>query len=167
MSEESNLKVLVKWNEKEIEFTGSVEEVCSAFLKFLCEEIPVFEAVSKVLLTIDMEEVLKSLDGLLYIAKEGVMLKPEIKPTARDAIILCLVGQHAGFKMGILEKKMLQYSEIEKITGQKTKTVTARLSELSAQRIVESPEKGVYRITTLGIKYFIDEVANKLKKAKP
>ena len=121
MSKGSSLKVLVKWDEKELEFTGSIDEVCSAFLNFLCEKFPIFETVSKVLITVDIEEVLKSLDGLLYIAKEGVMFKPGIRSTAHDAIILCLVGQYAGFKMGILEKDTLQYSEIEKITGQKQK----------------------------------------------
>lgn len=167
MSEGSNLKVLIKWNEKETEFTGSVEEVCSAFLNFLCEKLPAYEVVSKVLLTINIDQVLKSLDGLLLIAKDGVMFLPEVKPKARDAIILCLIGQYVGFKMGILSKDTLEPSEIEKITEEKKGTVSGRLSELTRKRIVESPEKGKYRITTLGIKYFIDKVVKKLKQAKP
>lgn len=167
MSEGSDLKVLVKWNEKEIQFTGSAEEVCSAFLNFLCEKLPVFEVISKVLLTINIDQILKSLDGLLLIAKEGIMFLPDVKPKARDAVVLCLAGQYAGFNMGILDKDRLPSSEIVKITAEKRGTVTGRLSELSGKRLVESPEKGEYRITTLGIKYFIDEVANKLKQAKP
>lgn len=167
MSEtEPSLRILVKWNEKEIEFTGSREEVCSAFLSFLCEKLPALEAVSKVLLTINMDQVLKSLDGLLLIAKEGVMFLPDVKPKSRDAVILCLVGHYAGFKMGLLDKDTLHFSEIEKITGEKRGTVSGRLSELTRERVVESPEKGEYRITSLGIKYFIDQVVNTLKQVK-
>jgi DNA-binding transcriptional ArsR family regulator len=167
MSEtEQSLQILVKWNEKEIEFTGSREEVCSAFLNFLYEELPALEAVSKVLLTVDMNQVLKSLNGLLLIAKEGIMFLPHVKPKSRDAVILCLVGHYAGFKMGLLDKDTLHFSEIEKITGEKRGTISGRLSELTRERVVESPEKGEYRITSLGIKYFVDQVANTLKQVK-
>jgi len=166
MSESKSLEVLVKWNEKETRFTGSVEAISSAFLNFLCKKFPSIEIVSKILLTIDLEQVMQSLESLLVIAKEGVIFLPSIKLKASDAIILSLVGQHVGFKMGILGKDTLESTEIEKVTGEKRGTVTGRLSELVKKRIVEDPEKGKYSITTLGIKYFLDEIASKLKQVK-
>lgn len=166
MSEGSTLEVLVKLNGKEIKFTGSVEEVSSAFLHFLCEKFPKLEIISKILFTVDLEKAMRSLEDLLLIAKEGVMFLPKVKLKASDAIVLCLVGQYVGFKMGILNKDILESKEIENITGEKRGTVSGRLSELASKKIVETPEKGKYRITTLGIKYFVDELSIRLKKGK-
>jgi hypothetical protein len=166
MSKSADLEVLVKWNGKETKFTGSVEEVSSAFLDFLCEKFPKLEMISKIVLTVDLEEVIRSLQDISVIAKEGVMVLPNIKPKASDAIILNLVGQYVGFKMSLIEKDTLDSTEIEKATGEKRGTVTGRLSELVSKRIVENPEKGKYRITSLGIKYFLEETVNKLRQVK-
>jgi uncharacterized protein YjhX (UPF0386 family) len=163
MSKERTLEVSVKWNGTETDFRGNVEEVSTAFLKFLCERLPALEVISRIVVTLDVEKILQSLDGLVFIAKEGTMLSPETKPTSREAVILCLVAQYAGFKMGILKRDALRPLEIEKITGEKSGSVTGRLSELSEKRLVESSQEREYRITTLGIKFFVDEVSAKLK----
>jgi len=163
MSKETVLEVSIKWNGTETKFRGNAEEVSKAFLGFLCERLPVLEVVSRIVLTFDIEKLLRSLDGLVFIAKEGIMFSPQIKPTSREAVILCLVGQYAGFKIGMLNKDTLRPLEIERITGEKSGSVTGRLSELSEKKMVESSQEREYHITTLGVKSFVDDVANKLK----
>jgi predicted transcriptional regulator of viral defense system len=49
------------------------------------------------------------------------------------------------------------------VTGGRTGTVAARLSELSNLGWVERVGRGEYRITTLGVQSFLDEVLPKIK----
>jgi predicted transcriptional regulator of viral defense system len=54
-------------------------------------------------------------------------------------------------------------AEMLALTGGKSGTVVARLSELTSLGWVERVGRGEYRITTLGAKAFLDEIAPKLK----
>ena len=81
----------------------------------------------------------------------------------RDIILLHLVKTYIGYEIGRNESNYLTTSDIKSLTGGKSSTVAARLSELTSLGWVERIGRGEYRITTLGAKSFLDEVLPRIK----
>jgi hypothetical protein len=163
--EESVLEVSVKYKDMQVKFSGKTDGVVRSFFGFLNNILPGYEFVSGLTLTVDIEKLLKSLKGLIAFTPEGVVvIVPREKLGGeRNIILLNLVKAYIGYKMNRLEKDSLSTAEIQALTGGKTGTVGARLSELADLGWVERVGRGEYRITTLGVKSFLDEVLPKIK----
>lgn len=163
--EETALELFVKYKGMEVKFAGKPEDVVRSFLDFMGKVLPAFELVSGLTLTVDLEKLLKSIKGLIAFTPEGpvVTVPRERLNGERDIIILHLIKAYAGCKTGRLEKDSLTTSEIMSLTGGKSGSVAARLSELTSLGWVERLGRGEYRITTLGVKAFLDEILPKIK----
>ena len=166
MSEkESNLEVVVKYKGIETKFTGKPDQVVRTMLNYVSQVLPSFEIVSGLTLTVDLEDLLKKVKGLIAFTPEGIVVtvpKDRINGE-RDAVLLHLVKSYIGHRIGKTEKDSLTMAELLDSTGGKSGTVGARLSELASMGWVERVGRGEYRITTLGTKAFMDEVAPRLK----
>jgi hypothetical protein len=164
-SEETNLELLVRYKDMEVKFTGEPEDVIRSFLKFMSKVLPPYELVSGLTLTVDLERLMKNIRGVIaFTPEEPIITLPKEKLGAeRDIIILHLVKVYVGYETGRLEKDSLTTSEIISLTGAKSGTVAARLSELTSRGWVERIGRGEYRITTLGVKAFLDEILPKIK----
>ena len=149
----------------EAKFTGTPDDVIRALLGFLSKALPAYEFASGLTMTVDLERLLRSIKGLIAFTPEGpVITVPREKLGGeRNAIILNLVKAYAGYKTGRLQKDSLSTAEMLPVTGGRTGTVAARLSELSNLGWVERVGRGEYRITTLGVQSFLDEVLPKIK----
>ncbi len=162
--EGSSLEVSVKFKELQAKFSGKPDEVIRSFFGFLTSVLPGYEFVSELSLTVDLENLLKNLRGLVAFAPEGpvITVSREKLGGERNIIILNLVKAYAGFKTNRLSKDSLSTSELLASTSGKTGTVGARLSELANIGWIERVGRGEYRITTLGIKGFLDEIVPKI-----
>ncbi|MBS7656597.1 MAG: hypothetical protein QXI71_02210 [Candidatus Bathyarchaeia archaeon] len=168
----SSLEVIVKFKDVETRFVGKSEDVIQSVLKYFSKIIPGFELISSLTLTIDMENLLKSVKDLMAFTPEGIVITvPREKMGGeRDVILTHLVKSYIGFKTGQIGKDSLTMNEIQSFTGGKSGTVGARLSELTSLGWVERVGRGEYRITTLGVKAFLDDVLPKLvpkEESKP
>ena len=166
MSEgEDSVELSVRYKDMEVRFSGKPDEVIRSFLSFMSKVLPAYKLASDLTLTVDLERLLESVRGLIAFAPEGpVITVPREKMGGeRDAIVLNLVKASVGYETGRLERDSLTTSEIVSLTGGKSRTVTARLSELTSLGWVERIGRGEYRVTTLGVKSFLDEILPKIK----
>lgn len=154
-TEEKNLEVAVKLGELEAKFSGSVNEVISAFLKFLTQIYPNYKLISRLTLTVDFEDLLKALEKVLAITPEGLVITvPKEQIGERESILLHLLKANVGFRLGRLARDSLSIAEILTLTGGKPGSVAARLSEMVDSGWVDRIGRGEYRITTYGIENF-------------
>ncbi len=158
------MELSVKYGDMEVKFTGSEDEVLRALLGFLSKVVPSFELVQGLTLTVDLENLLKQVMGIIAFAKEGVVITiPREKLGEREAILLNLVKAYVGYMLGKSERDSLSIAEILTFTGSKPGTAAARLSEMVDLGNVERVGRGEYRITTLGLKFFLEEALPKIK----
>ncbi|MEM2375810.1 MAG: winged helix DNA-binding protein [Candidatus Bathyarchaeia archaeon] len=164
-SGENILELTVKYKDVETKFSGKPDDVIRAFFGFMSRVLPTYDFASKLILTVDLEELLNSVRGLIAFTPEGpaIIISREKLGGDRNAVILNLIKAYIGYKTGRLEKDTLSMAEITASTSIKSGTVAARLSELTNMGFVERVGRGEYRITTLGIKFFLDEVLPKIK----
>ena len=160
-----NLELLVRYKDMEVRFKGEPDDVIRSFLSFVSKVLPAYELASGLTLTVDLERLLKSVEGLIAFTPEGpVITVPREKLGGeRDAILLHLVKAYIGYETGRTEKGYLTASEMASSTGGKSRTVAARLSELTSLGWVERIGRGEYRITTLGVKSFLEEILPRVK----
>ena len=157
------VRIQAKVKEETFNFEGTADEVIEAFLKFICTIYPTYEVVSKIILTIDYEKLLRDFAGIIAVAVEGpVLLKRDI-PT-NQAIGFCLIGAHIGFKIGKLPKDTLSSGELAKLVSKASGTVANELTSMTKKGLVERVGKGEYRIKTAGIIYYSKEVLPKIKE---
>ncbi|MFQ6121321.1 MAG: hypothetical protein ACE5KE_15705 [Methanosarcinales archaeon] len=158
----SELEVRIFHDKKEIIFKGSPKEVQNQFLKFITEIYPAYDLAKRVTLVVDLEKILRDVEDVIAIAEEGpILLIKNLKD--RDAIGLYLLANYITFKLNKTEKDSLTIGEIIKKTGKTSGGIGARLSELIKEGLVERIGKGEYKITTLGIKEFTENIIPKLK----
>jgi len=162
---EAKLELSVKYKDMEVKFTGNPEDVIRSLLGFLGKILPAFEFVSSLTLAVDLEELLKSVSGLIAFAPEGpvITVPKERLGGERNIILLHLAKSYIGFRTGRLERDSLSTADLLSLTGSKSGTVAARLSELISMGWVERIGRGEYRITTLGVKSFMEEVLPRMK----
>ncbi len=163
--EESNLEVVMKYKDIETKFTGKPDQVIRTMLNYVRQVLPGYEIVSGLTLTVDLEDLLKNVKGLIAFTPEGIVVTVSKDKLGgeRDAVLVHLVKSYVGYRTGRTEKDSLTMAEMLTLTGGKSGTVGARLSELTSLGWVERVGRGEYRITTLGAKAFLDEIAPKLK----
>jgi len=167
-SEEELLELFVRYKDVELKFKGKPDDVIRSFLRFIQEILPTYDLASKLTLTVDLEDLLKNVEGIIAFTPEGpvVTVPKERLRGEKDAILLHLVKTYIGYKTGRLGKNSLATSEITSLTGGKSSTIAARLSELVSSGWVERIGRGEYKITTLGIRNFIDEVLPKIESGE-
>ncbi len=163
--EETNLELTVKYKDVEARFTGKPDEVIKAFSKFISEVLPAYDLASQLILTVDLEKLIRNVKGLIAFTPEGpVITAPRGKLGGdRNVIMLNLIKAYIGYRTGRLDRDTLSTAEIMASTGSKSGTVAARLSELTNMGLAERVGRGEYKITTLGIKFFLDEILPKIK----
>lgn len=164
--ESSDLELVVKYRDVEARFVGKPDEVIRAFFRFMSNILPAYDLASELTLTVDLEELLRGVKGLIAFTPEGpiVAVPRERLGGDRNAIILNLVKAYIGHKVGRLEKDSLSMAEIMASIGGKSGTVAARLSELTNMGLVERVGRGEYRVTTFGVKFLLNEALPKIRE---
>ena len=161
--EDNKVEILVKFRGMEVKFNGAPNEVTRAFLDFMGKMLPSFEIVNRLVLTVELEKLLRDLEGIIAITPEGVILTiPRESIGDREAVLLHLLKANVGFQLGKQDSDSLSIADILTKTGGKPSTTAARLSELVDLGWVERVGRGEYRITTFGIKSFQETALPKL-----
>ena len=162
--EDSKVEVHIKFREIEQTFTGNPEEVWILINRFFAEVFPSIKAIKKVRLTVNLEELIDDLKGIIEISEDSpyVML-PRKKLTDKELLMLSLLGMHIGFRLGILDRDYFTKEELREKLGKSSKILSTRLGELCRDGLVIRNDEEKYRITSFGIKFFQKEFLPKIK----
>jgi DNA-binding transcriptional ArsR family regulator len=159
----SGVRVKVSFEGCECEFSGDAEQVLRSLIKFISDVYPAFSLVKNLTLSLDLEEVSKGLRDLVAVHPEPTVLTDMKKLTIYEGCLLVLIVKYLAYLFGKSDKPSLSLEEVSGRLGKSKSSISARLSELQNSYLVEKVERGEYRVTSKGLKYFISEVAPKLR----
>lgn len=164
MSQQREIEVTIRYRDVEKTIKGAPDDVFRGVFQFLSEAIPALDVVSRVTLTVNFADFLKEVAGVFAVTPEGVVvLTPPEALTDRELVLLYLVRAKVAYETGRSDKDTLLASDLVSFTGKGSGTVAGRLSELSAEGLVERTGKGEYHVTTFGLHRFRQDVLPKLK----
>ncbi len=156
--------VHIKYMDTEQSFTGDVDQVWASVNRFLSEMIPTLQIVKKALLTVDLEKLIEDCKNVIAVAPEGpVLLVSKQKLTDSETLALHLLATYIGNKLG-LSKSFLTKEELQAALGKNAKITSTRLSELCREGYATKTDEGNYRITTLGIKRFQEQILPEIRE---
>lgn len=114
-----------------------------------------------------LEEIVQRAEKVLRINKhtgEAVILLPREKLSKKDLIALQVIARYFAFKLGLVTTDNITISEIMERTGiQDAKVISARLSDLRKDGILEQVEHGKYRVSVPNLSRYLDELIKKSK----
>lgn len=158
------LEVIIKYGTLEKKITGPPDQVAQEVLSFLNKVIPQLELASHLSLSVDINELAKACEGILAVTPEGVVVMAPIDQLAdRELLLLHLAKASIAHILGKSDKDLVQSADLIVATKKSAGTVAGRLSELCGESLAERKGKGEYRVTTLGMHLFREQVLPKLK----
>ena len=161
------LEVIIKYGTLEKKITGQPDQVAQEVLSFLNKAIPQLELASRLSLSVDISELAKACEGILAVTPEGVVVTTPIDQLAdRELLLLHLAKARIAQMLGKSDKDFVQSADLIGATKKTAGTVAGRLSELCGENLAERKGKGEYRVTTLGLHLFREQVLLKLKSSR-
>jgi len=126
--------------------------------------IPELELASHLALSVDVTQLAQACQGLLAVTPEGVVVTVPVENLAdRELILLHLAKARIAQMLGKSDKDFVQSADLIAATKRTAGTVAGRLSELCAESLAERKGKGEYRVTTLGLHIFREQILPKIK----
>jgi hypothetical protein len=164
LSGSKQVSVVVRLGDVEQTFTGSVEDVWLSLNRFFGEFIPSFEAAKRLVLSVNLEKLVKVCEGLIGFSKEGAnLLVGKDKLTDNECLLLWLLAASVGFDLGLVGSDCVGKEELQSKLGKSGKIVSTRLGELVKNGMVVKLADDKYRITTFGIVQMQKDVIPKIK----
>jgi len=161
------LEVTIRYGSLEKKMIGHPEEVGKAVVSFLTSVIPQLELASRLVLSIDLERITKACEGIVAVTPEGVVATVPVGSLSdRELLLFHLAKEKITQMTGKSENDTVLTSNLIAATKRSGGTVAGRLSELCAESLAERKGKGEYRITTLGLHVFEEQIVPKLKKGQ-
>lgn len=140
-----------------LDFYGDADQVINSILRFLSEIYPAYKIVSDLTINLDLEELARSLKGLVGISDEGLVILNTDLP-ADTSIMICLIGAYVSSRMGKMDKETLATGDITRLVGKASKTIRNEIPGLIRKGWVDRVGRGEYRVTTAGIVQFQDQI---------
>ena len=157
--EKNTVTVHVKYRDTEQTFTGNVNHVWVSVNRFFSETIPAFEVARKVVLTVDLEQLIDDCKNIVAFAPEGPsLLVSKQRLTDSETLALHLLAAYIGNKLGLLSSDTLSKEELQIKLGKSAKITSTRLGELCREELAAKPDDGNYKITHMEIKQFQEEL---------
>lgn len=94
-----------------------------------------------------------------------VFLISSSKLTHRQTIALVSLGRYFGAELGLLGEDSVTADSFLPYVDTDKKTVSARLAELKKEGVVQSVERGRFRVSVLGIGKILDELESPRSKS--
>jgi len=162
---EEKITVHVKYRDVEQTFVGNVDDVWVSVNRFFSQVIPSFDVARKVTLTVDLQNLIQDVEGVIAIAPEGPeLLISKQKLTDSETIQLCLLAAHIGYRLGHLSRDSFSKEELQSRLGKSSKITSTRLGELCREGMATKTEEGYYKITTIGIRRLREETLPKIRE---
>jgi len=164
LTKKEAVTVHIKYKDINQTFTGDANQVWLSINKFFIKTIPALHTLEKVILTVDLENLIEDCKNIIAVAPEGpVLLVSKQKLTDSETLSLHLLATYIGNKLGS-SKDFLSKEELQTGLGKNAKITSTRLGELIREGHALKTEEGKYKITTLGIKWFQEEVLSEIRE---
>lgn len=158
------LEITIKYGTLEKRITGPPNQVAQEVFVFLMKTIPELELASRLALSVDIKELAQACEGVVAVTPEGVVVTVSTEHLAdRELVLLQLAKARIAQVLGKTNDDLMQSADIIGATKKSSGTVAGRLSELCGESLAERKGKGEYRITTLGLHVFREQILSKLK----
>lgn len=82
------------------------------------------------------------------------LLPPRSKFTDRQLIATYLLGKYFSSKLDLSKEDSIDFDVLKKFTGLEESSISARVSELRKEGLVESGERGIYRVNYQSLESF-------------
>jgi hypothetical protein len=156
--------VHVRFGDVEQTFTGSVEDVWLSLNRFFGEFLPSFEVAKRLVLSVDLQGLVRACEGLIGFSKEGAsLLVGKDRLTDNEALLLWLLAGYVGFSLGLVGSDCVSKEELQVKLGKSGKIASTRLGELVKSDVVAKVADDKYRITTFGVVQMQKDVIPKIK----
>jgi hypothetical protein len=156
--------VHVKYRDVEKTFIGSLEEVWLSLNKFFGEFIPSFEIATRLVLSVDLQALVRECEGLIAFSREGAnLLVGKDRLTDNETLLLWLLANYVGFRLGLVGSDALSKEELQFRLGKSGKIVSTRLGELVKGEMVAKVADDKFRITTFGVVQMQRDIIPKIK----
>jgi hypothetical protein len=163
-SETDHITVQVRYKEVEETFSGSPEEVWLSLNRFFSEFLPSFEIAKKLLLRVDIQQLLKDCENVIAFGQESpCLLVPRSKLTDNETLELLLLAAYVGHHLGKVENDAVSKEELQAKLGKDAKITSTRLGELLKSDMVMKTADEKYRITTFGVVQMQKDILPKIK----
>jgi hypothetical protein len=158
------VSVRVRFGDVEQVFEGGVEEVWLSLNRFFGEFVPSFSVAKKLVLCVDLQELIKACEGLIGFSKEGAnLLVNKDKLTDNETLLSWLLAASVGFQLGLVESDAVSKEELQAKLGKSGKIVSTRLGELVKTDVVTKVADDKYKITTFGVMQMQKDMIPKIK----
>jgi hypothetical protein len=158
------LEVTIKYGTLEKKIIGPPDQVARETYAFLLKVVPELDLASQLALSVDVKELAQACEGVLAVTPEGLVITVPLDTLAdRELVLLHLAKARIAQMLGKSDKDLVQSSELIAATKKTAGTVAGRLSELCGESLAERKGKGEYRVTTLGLHLFQEQVLPKLR----
>jgi len=164
MDEVGRVTVHVKYGDVEQTFTGSVEDVWLSLNRFFGEFLPSFDVAKRLVLSVDLQGLVKACEGLVAFSKEGAnLLVSKDRLTDNETLLLWLLAGYVGFSLGLVGSDVVGKEELQARLGKSGKIASTRLGELVKGDVVAKVADDKYRITTFGVVQMQKDVIPKIR----
>ncbi len=158
------ITVHVKFGDVEKTFTGSVEDVWLSLNRFFGEFLPSFDVAKRLVLSVDLQALVRECEGLVAFSGEGAnLLVSKDKLTDNEALLLWLLAFYVGFRLSLVGSDAMSKEELQFRLGKSGKIVSTRLGELVKSDMVTKVADDKFRITTFGVVQMQKDVIPKIK----
>jgi hypothetical protein len=164
LSGSRQISVHVRFGDVEQTFTGSVEDVWLSLNRFFGEFVPSFEVAKRLVLSVDLEKLVKDCGGLIAFSKEGAnLLVGKDSITDNECLLLWLLAGYVGYNLGLVGSDCVGKEELQSRLGKSGKIVSTRLGELVKGDMVLKLADDKYRITIFGVVQMQKDMIPKVK----
>jgi hypothetical protein len=164
LSGSRQVTVHVRFGDVEQTFTGSVEDVWLSLNKFFGEFLPSFEVAKRLVLSVDLQGLVKACEGLIAFSKEGAnLLVSKDRLTDNETLLLWLLAYHVGNSLGLVGSDCVSKEELQARLGKSGKITSTRLGELVKSDIIVKTADDKYRITTFGVVQMQKDILSKIR----
>jgi hypothetical protein len=122
------------------------------------------------LLTDEKSTLKRIVDGSVGVLKiddssgDLVLVVPRSKITDKDYLGLLVLTRYLAFRAGLVAKDSVTLNELVKSSGIAESTVSSRLSDLRADRVIEDVSRGEYRLSYPNAERFLHDLSMGLEK---
>ena len=163
-SQTDNITIQIKYGNVEKSFTGRTEDAWLFVNKFFGEFLPSFDVARKLMLNVDLQQLVKDCEGIIGFGPEGAyLLVPKSKLTDNETLTLLLLSSHIGHQLGKMASDALSKEELQLKLGKNAKITSTRLGELVKSEIAAKTVDDKYRVTTFGVVQTQKETIPKIK----
>jgi hypothetical protein len=160
----SDVTVQIKFRDFEKTFSGNVEEVWLLVNRFFGEFLPSFDVAKRLMLSVDLQGLVRDCEGFVAFSKEGAnLLVSKDKLTDNETLLLWLLANYLGHQLGMVENDAVSKEELQAKLGKSGKITSTRLGELVKSDIVMKTADENFKITTFGIMQMQKDSIPKIK----